>query len=346
MSKSAPDIHPALTGLPSAGALGAQTPWLVMAGLLAAGVFVLQNAVSDYALTLAALLCLNVALAVSLTLTNGMTGLFSLGHPAFMTIGAYVSAVLTYPVTRKSFMLQSLPEPFVSMQLPFLVGLAAAAAVAGMAAFLIGVVVLRLKGHYLAVATLGFIVIVQGLATNWQGLTRGGSGLNGIPRFTNLWWCASLAFVTFLIVWRTKFSSLGRAMLAVRENQLAAECTGIRSARVKLVAFVLGAVIAAIAGAMMAHLITVVTPKSYGIGLAFNLVVMVVIGGAGSVSGAVLAAIAITAISEGVRPLEESLNLYGLSQVVVALALILALLYRPAGLFGSGEPGWLKRLLR
>lgn len=328
-----------------AGALGAQTPWLVVAALLAAGVFVLQNAVSDYALTLAALLCLNIALAVSLTLTNGLTGLFSLGHPAFMTIGAYVSAVLTYPVARKSFMLQSLPEPFVSMQLPFLVGLGAAAMVAGIAAFLIGVVVLRLKGHYLAVATLGFIVIVQGLATNWQGLTRGGSGLNGIPRFTNLWWCMGLMFLTFLIVWRIKFSSLGRAMLAVRENQLAAECTGIRSARVKLAAFVLGAVIAAIAGAMMAHLITVVTPKSYGIGLAFNLVVMVVIGGAGSISGAALAAIAITAISEGMRPVEESLNFYGLSQVVVALALIVALLYRPAGLFGSGEPGWLKRLL-
>lgn len=343
MSKSAPDLHPAVAGLPTAGA---QAPWLVLAALLAAGVFVLQNAVSDYALTLAALLCLNIALAVSLTLTNGLTGLFSLGHPAFMTIGAYVSAVLTYPVARKSFMLQSLPEPFVSMQLPFLVGLGAAVMVAGVAAFLIGVVVLRLKGHYLAVATLGFIVIVQGLATNWQGLTRGGSGLNGIPRFTNLWWCAGLMFLTFLIVWRIKFSSLGRAMLAVRENQLAAECTGIRSARVKLVAFVLGAIIAAIAGAMMAHLITVVTPKSYGIGLAFNLVVMVVIGGAGSISGAVLAAIAITAISEGMRPLEESLNFYGLSQVVVALALIVALLYRPAGLFGSGEPGWLKRLLR
>jgi branched-chain amino acid transport system permease protein len=345
MPKSAPDLHPAVAGLP-AGTLGAQVPWLVFAALVAAGAFVLQNAVSDYALTLAALLCLNIALAVSLTLTNGLTGLFSLGHPAFMTIGAYISAVLTYPVARKSFMLQSLPEPFVSMQLPFLVGLAAAAAIAGIAAFLLGVVVLRLKGHYLAVATLGFIVIVQGLATNWQGLTRGGSGLNGIPRFTNLWWCGGLMFLSLLIVWRIKFSSLGRAMLAVRENQLAAECSGIRSARVKLVAFVLGAVIAAIAGAMTAHLITVVTPKSYGIGLAFNLVVMVVIGGAGSVSGAVLAAIAITAISEGMRPLEESLNFYGLSQVVVALALIVALLYRPAGLFGSGEPAWLKRLLR
>lgn len=346
MSKSAPDLHPAAIGRPHTTALGAQVPWLALALILGVGVFLFRGGASDYGLTLLALLCLNITLALSLTLTNGLTGLFSLGHPAFMTIGAYVSAVLTYPVARKSFMLPSLPEPFVSTQLPFLAGLAVAAAVAGIAAFLIGVVVLRLKGHYLAVATLGFIVIVQGLAINWQGLTRGGSGLNGIPRFTNLWWCAGLMFLTFLVVWRIKFSSLGRAMLAVRENQLAAECAGIRSARVKLIAFVLGAVIAAVAGAMMAHLITVVTPKSYGIALAFNLVVMVVIGGAGSVVGAVVAAIGITVLSEGMRPVEESLNFYGLSQVVVALALILTLLYRPAGLFGSGEPAWVKRLLR
>lgn len=311
--------------------------------ILMAGLWLFSRTASDYGMTLAAILCLNIALAVSLTLTNGLTGLFSLGHPAFMTIGAYVAAALTYPVARKSFMLPALPEPLISHQIGLAPALLVAGAVAGLAAALIGRVVLRLSGHYLAVATLGLIVIVQGLALNWPGLTRGGSGLSGIPRITTIWWCAALMLAVVLITWRIKFSSLGRAMMATRANALAAECTGIRTTHMRLIAFVLGAVMAAMAGALMAHLISVVTPRSYGIALAFNLVAMVVIGGTGSVSGAVLAAIGITALSEGMRPVEEGLNLYGMSQVVVALALILVLRFRPSGLFGGAEPQLLLR---
>lgn len=321
-----------------------QMPWLGLAAALALSCYLIQTGLSDYSLTLFSLLFLNIALAVSLQLTNGLTGLFSLGHPAFMTIGAYIAVILTYPTGRKSFMFQALPEPLVSTQYPYLVALLAAALIGGALAWLLGIIVLRLKGHYLAVATLGFIVIVQGLAINWQGLTRGGSGINGIPRFTTIWWCAAILFLSIMLVWRIKFSSLGRAMLAVRENQLAAECVGIKSAGVKLLAFVLGAMLASVIGAMMAHLISVVTPRSYGIGLAFFLIVMIVIGGMGSIFGAILAAIAVTIISEGGRPIEEGLNLYGLSQVIVAGALILVLRFRPQGMFGSQEPHWLRRL--
>lgn len=230
--------------------------------------------------------------------------------------------------------------------MPFIGAVLLAALASGFAAFMIGVIVLRLKGHYLAVATLGLIVIVQGLALNMQGLTRGGSGLSGIPRMTNIWWCAGLMIVVLMLVWRIKFSSLGRAMMATRENHLAAECIGIRTARVKLIAFVLGAIIAGIVGALMAHLITVITPRSYGILLAFNLVVMVVMGGTGSITGAVIAAAAVTLLAEGLKPLEEGMGLYGLSQMIVALALVLVLRFRPAGLFGSREPAWLIRYFR
>ncbi len=188
------------------------------------------------------------------------------------------------------------------------------------------------------------IVIVQGLATNWTGLTRGGSGLNGIPRLTNVWWALGLATATVYVAWRLKFSSIGRAMMATRENALAAECTGVNTFRVRMNAFVLGAFLAAVAGALLAHLITVVTPKTYGVALAFNLIAMVVIGGTGSITGAVVAAVGLTVLSEALRPLEESLGLYGLSQVIVALALILVLFFRPHGLFGSSEPRWLRRL--
>lgn len=344
MSKSAPDIRGAMprgrTLLPAgpvrvvvAVALCVLATWLLMTGS------------SDYLKTLIAVMFINAALAVSLTLSNGMTGMFSLGHPAFMTIGAYVAAILTFPSGRKSTMLPALPEFIASLDVSLLPATLIAGLVGGLIAFLVGLPVLRLRGHYLAVATLGLIVIVQGLALNWNGLTRGGAGLAGIPRLSNIWWTLGFLLLTFAVAWRIKFSSLGRAMMATRENDLAAECTGINTVRVRMLAFVLGAIFAAIAGALMVHIISVVTPKSYGILLAFNLVVMIVIGGSGSIVGAVLAAFAITGLSEVLRPVEESFNLYGMSQVIVALSLILVLYFRPQGLFGSGEPSVVVRFL-
>jgi len=311
--------------------------------LMALLVWLAQASLSDYVVALLAILFLNASLAVSLNFTNGFTGLFSLGHPAFMTIGAYVSAILTYPVARKSTMLSGLPELLAATELPLLPSILIAGVVGALVALVVGFPVLRLRGHYLAVATLGLIVIVQGLATNWDGITRGGSGLSGIPRLANVWWAFGFMVVVIAAAWRIKFSSLGRAMMATRENELAAECTGIDTVRIRMLAFVLGAFFAAIAGALLVHLISVVTPKTYSVLLAFNLVVMVVIGGAGSITGAVIAASAITVLSEALRPIEEAVGLYGLSQVIVALALILVLYFRPQGLFGSGEPAFLRR---
>lgn len=300
---------------------------------------------SDYVVTLTALLFVNATLAVSLTMTNGLAGLFSLGHPAFMTIGAYVAAILTFPVARKSTMLPGLPDFIAGIELGLLPAMLAAGVVGGLVAIVVGFPVLRLRGHYLAVATLGLIIIVQSLATNWSGITRGGAGLSGIPRLADIWWAFALLVVAVAIVWRIKFSSLGRAMMATRDNELAAECSGIDTVRIRMIAFVLGAVFAAVAGALFAHLISVVTPKTYSVLLAFNLVVMVVIGGQGSIVGALVAAGAITILSEALRPAEEAIGLYGLSQVIVALALILILFWRPAGLFGSTEPAIVRRLL-
>jgi branched-chain amino acid transport system permease protein len=316
---------------------------IITLALVALLVFAVQSVASPYFVTLVAVLFLNAALAVSLTVSNGLTGIFSLGHPAFMTIGAYVAAILTFPVGRKS-MLSDLPEMMSQVELSLLPSALIAGLVGAVLALLIGIPVLRLRGHYLAVATLGLIVIVQSLATNLDGWTRGGSGLNGVPRLTGVWWAFGLLAFVVIAGWRLKFSSFGRAMLATRENELAAECTGIRTFRIRMLAFVFGAFLAALAGALMVHLIGVVTPKSYTIILAFNLVVMVVIGGQGSIIGALIAAAAITALSEALRPVEESVGLYGLSQVIVALALILILYLRPQGLFGSGEPGFLRNL--
>jgi len=339
MSKSAPEVSsPAQPWL--------RTPWLrllLFVLLLLALLWLLQLQASDYLKTLLAVLFIQAALAVSLTFSNGLSGLFSLGHPAFMTLGAYFSAILTFPAARKPFMLPGLPDFMATVQLPLLPAVLLAALTVLLAAFLVGLPVLRLRGHYLAVATLGLIVIVQGLALNLSGITRGGAGLAGVPRLAGMGWAFGFLLLTCLVCWKIKFSALGRDMLALRENHLAAECTGINSLSVRLSAFLLGALFAAIGGALMVHLIGIVTPRSYSIVLAFNLVAMSVIGGSGSICGALMAAFAVTLLGEGLKPLEESSNLYGLSQVIVALCLILVLYFRPQGLLGSSEPRFVLR---
>ncbi len=314
---------------------------LLLALLAALTVYFVQYALSDYALTLLELVMLNVALALSLQVTNGLTGLFSLGHPAFMTVGAYVAAILTYPVRRKGFMMPDLPSWLAGSEWGLLPALLAAALAAALLALLVGFSVLRLKGHYLAVATLGLIIIVRTVVNNLDGWTRGGLGLSGVPRLTGPWTVYAFLVLVWYLCWRIKHSSYGRAMMAMRENELAARCTGVDVFALQLFAFVFGAAVAGAAGALTVHLVTVVTPGAYGIPLAFLLVVIVVLGGQGSLTGAAIAAIALGLLSEFLRPLEERLELYGLSQALVALALLLVLRFRPSGFFGSREPALL-----
>lgn len=340
MSKSVPDTMRTASDLPGWAAAAAL---LLLAG---AGVAGLTIVFDDYLLTLLAIVLLNVSLAVSLNITNGLTGLFSLGHPAFMTVGGYVAAILTYPERRKAFMLPDLPAFLAATEIGLLPAVIAGGLAATLVAVVIGFPVLRLRGHYLAVATLGLIVIVQVLATNWDGYTRGGMGLNSVPRLTTVWWAFGAMAVTVYAAWRIKFSSFGRAMMATRDNELAAECAGVNTFVVRLTAFAVGAFFAGIAGALLVHLITVITPKTYSVLLAFNLVVMVVIGGSGSIVGAVIAAVGLTVLSEAMRPVEEALSLYGMSQVIVALCLIGVLLFRPKGLFGSREPALVLHFLK
>ena len=318
--------------------------WLVGAALVALGavaVALVQALLSDYLVTLACVALIYVMLTVSLQVTNGLTGLFSLGHPAFMTIGAYVAAILTYPTQRKGFMMPDLPAWLATQQWDLLPAMLVGAAAATLSAVIVGFSVLRLKGHYLAVATLGLIIIVRVVINNLDGYTRGGLGLSGVARLTELWWVYAWTVLAVYVAWRIKHASLGRAMLAVRENEMAARCMGIDVFRMRLLAFVLGAFFAGIAGGLMVHLVSVITPGSYGIPLAFNLAVMVVIGGTGSITGGIVAAIAISLLGEALKPFEEKLELYGLSQVLIAVGLIVMLRLRPQGLFGSAEPVFL-----
>lgn len=303
-------------------------------------VALVRSTVDEYILSIINFVGIYVILAVSLNITNGFTGLFSLGHPGFMAIGGYVTAFLTFPVSRKSMFLE-LPQYLADLELPFLPALVIGGICAGLTALVVGLPVLRLRGHYLAVATLGFLIIVQVLIMNWESVTRGPLGLNGLPAFTNLWWVYPWVVVTVYVSWKLKFSSYGRSMLSIREDDMAAQCLGVNLFRTRVAALVIGAFFAGVAGGLWAHLVTAITPTSFSLIMAFNIVVMVVVGGTGSISGAFIAAVIFSVLTEIFRPLEESLDAYGIGEIFMALILILILIFRPQGLFGSREPGFL-----
>jgi len=314
---------------------------LIFAALIILGigfVALARNTVDEYILSIINFVGIYVILAVSLNITNGFAGLFSLGHPGFMAIGGYVTAILTFPVARKAMFLE-LPQWLANLQLPFFPALIIGGACAGITAVAVGLPVLRLRGHYLAVATMGFLIIVQVLIINWESVTRGPLGLNGLPSLTNLWWVYPWVVITVYVSWKIKFSSYGRRMLSVREDETAAQCLGVNLFQTRVAALVIGAFFAGVAGGLWAHLVTAITPSSFSLIMAFNIVVMVVVGGTGSITGSFIAAIIFTALTEIFRPLEEILNVYGIGEVMMALILILILIYRPQGLFGSREPG-------
>jgi branched-chain amino acid transport system permease protein len=309
---------------------------LILAG--AGFVMVAQRSMNDYVLSLVNFVGIYMILAVSLNITNGFTGLFSLGHPAFMAVGGYAAAILTFPVRRKAYFLEGLPGWLANVEVPFLPSLLIGGFLASAAALIVGVPVLRLRGHYLAVATLGVLIIVQVLITNFESVTRGPLGLNGLPALTNLWWVFLWVVAVIFAGWKIKFSSYGRSMLAIREDDISAACCGVNLFRTRVSALVIGAFFAGVAGGLYAHLVTAITPKSFSLVMAFHIVVMVVVGGSGSITGSAVAAGVFSIITEFFRPLEERLNIYGLGEIFMALVMICILIYRPSGMFGTREP--------
>jgi branched-chain amino acid transport system permease protein len=300
--------------------------------------FFMDNTANDYILAIVCFTGINIMLAVSLNLTNGFAGLFSLGHPAFMAIGGYVTALLTFSIQKKPLFLPDLPQWMVPIHVPFFPALLVGGCCAALVAMVLGMSVLRLKGHYLAVATMGFLIIVQVLLNNADSITRGPLGLNGLEDFTNVYWVMAWVIVTIYICWKIKFSSLGRSMLAIREDEMAANSLGVNLFYTRNFALTIGAFFAGIAGGLWGHLITAVTPGSFSLVMSFNIVVMVVVGGTGSITGSITAAIFFTLANEFFRPLEENFGIYGVGEIVISLILILILVFKPSGIFGTKEP--------
>lgn len=293
-------------------------------------------------------------LGLSMNLINGFTGLFSLGHAGFMAVGAYATALLTMPadVKQQIFYMVPIIKPLDVMVLPFPLALLSGGILAALAGYLIGAPALRLKGDYLAIATLGFAEIIRVVFTNTQSITNGALGLKGIPAITNLWWSFGTTLVTLIVLVSIINSSFGRALKAIREDEIAAESMGIDLFKHKNLAFVTGAFFAGIGGGLLGNLLGTIDPRMFSFIFTFNILLIIVLGGMGSFTGTIISAFVITIAGEVLRFLDESINLgfvvlqgkVGLRAVVFSALLMVVVLFYRNGLMGTNEFSWDKLL--
>ena len=286
-----------------------------------------------------------IILAVALNIVNGFTGQFSLGHIGFYMVGAYVAAALsTFGHDRlfPGLPTDGSPVSIAHSTYPLLVTCLAGGAAAAVIGLLVGLPSLRLRGDYLAIITLGFAQIIQVVirnikavdgGTTFTGITRGDTTI-AIPHLTSLFWVYLVAALVLWVSYGLRFSVHGLAFLAVREDEIAAEAMGINTTKYKVIAFVLSAFFTGVAGALAAHFQSSLSNDQFSFARSVDTVVMVVLGGLGSISGVALAAVLLTVLPEALRSIAQ----YRL--VAYPLLLIILMLTRPQGIFGREELSW------
>ncbi len=312
--------------------------------------FIFDQSFDRFTMQIFKLCAINIILALSLNLINGFTGLFSLGHAGFMAVGAYTCAILTMSPEQKevNFILQPIVPWLAQVQIPFAPALLLGGMLAGFIGWVLGVITLRLRDDYLAIATLGFSEIIRVVLTNAQTVTNGSLGLKGLPRFTTMWWSWGMAIlITVFLVLLIK-SSYGRAFKAIRDNEIAAESMGINVLGLKVMSFTISSFLAGIAGGLLAHYLTTIDPKQFIFLKTFDILLIVVLGGVGSLTGSVVAAIVVTIAMEALRFLDGPLNfgfyattgIPGLRMVFFSALLMIVVIYRQQGLMGKAEFSW------
>ena len=297
---------------------------LFAALLVAFGVSHFSNSIDPYYLDVLTGIGINVILAVSLNLVNGYTGQFSLGHAGFMAVGAYLSAAVTVFLGPK--LLGADGGTALQQNTLFLAALIAGGLSAAFAGLLVGVPSLRLKGDYLALVTLGFGEIIRVIFQNVEVL-GGALGLNGIPAYTSIFWVIAFVALAIFVVTCLVHSTYGRGFLATHDDEIASEAIGLNTTRYKIVAFVIGAFFAGIAGGLYGHFKMTITPTGFDFTKSIEIVVMVILGGMGNTLGVVLAAILLTLLPEVLRPVAEY------RMILYSFLLIVLMLARPQGLF-------------
>ncbi|MFM8316727.1 MAG: branched-chain amino acid ABC transporter permease [Deltaproteobacteria bacterium] len=294
---------------------------IAVVGILYSVNYLLEDMVNPYVIRVIVNCGIGMILAMSLNLVNGCAGQFSLGHAGFMAVGAYTSATLTTVLAL---------SPFFKTDVGVGCAIVTGGVAAALAGYLVGLPSLRLKGDYLAIVTLGFGEIIRIIFLNIEDV-GGARGLPGIPPRANFFWVYLWVVITFMALLRLLRSSYGRAILSVRENEIAAESMGVDISKYKIVAFVVSSFFAGIAGGLFAHFQSFIDPNSFVFNKSVEAVIMVVMGGMGSLSGAIFGGIIVTLLPELLRVFEQY------RMVIFPLILIILMLVRPMGLFGHKE---------
>ncbi|MFZ0062024.1 MAG: branched-chain amino acid ABC transporter permease [Pyrinomonadaceae bacterium] len=277
-----------------------------------------------------------ITLAVSLNLINGFTGQFSIGHAGFMAVGAYSSAYFSvnYGANLAATLGNGKLGWVIALGMATIIG----AVIAGIAGLIVGVPSLRLKGDYLAIVTLGFGQIIVVFLNNIEAV-GGARGYSGIPIVKSFFWIFLIAILTITIVYNIVNSAFGRALISIREDELAAEAMGVNTTRYKVMAFVISSAMAGAGGVLLAHFDGYLNPKSFEFIKSFEILIMIILGGLGSIVGSVLGAILLTVLPEALRGFAEY------RMVIYSLLLIILMITRPQGLLGktAAFKGWRAR---
>ena len=292
--------------------------FVLLALLYVTLVFLVNNRIiSRYEINILIIVCINIILAVSLNATVGCLGQITIGHAGFMSVGAYAAALFT-----KSGMVTGLPGYFLAL----LIG----GVVAGVIGVIIGIPALRLKGDYLAIITLAFGEIIRVLIEYFD-FTGGAQGLRGITRYSNIEVILVITVVSVMMMFSLLTSRHGRAVLSIRDDEIASEASGVNTTYYKTLAFVISAVFAGIAGGIYAHHLGILGAKQFDFNYSINILTMVVLGGMGSFTGSILSAIVLTVVPEILREFSEY------RMILYSLLLILTMIFRPTGLLGRKE---------
>lgn len=305
---------------------------------------------SEYQIRILNNMAIFITLAVSYNLVNGYCGILHLGPNAFIAIGAYTSALLTMGVGEKqmSFIIQPIIWPLSVIQVPFVVSLLAAGVMAAIFAFLISFPVFRVRGDYLAIVTLGFGEVVRVLCNALQSVTNGPLGLKGLVPHTNLWWSWGTAIFTIFAVTKLVNSSYGRAMKAIRDDEVAARAMGIDPFKHLVLGFLISAFFSGVAGGLLAHLITTISPTLFTFFFTFNLLIMIVVGGLGNTTGSVVGAALFAYGGEALRFVEAPISIGslqipgipGMRMVIFSVILMIVIVFARRGVMGGWEFNW------
>lgn len=294
---------------------------------------------------------IRMVVVIGLYLFVGNSGIMSFGHIGFMSIGAFATAWMTLPPEWKQVMLTGLPQMLQDNTYPFPVAVLASGILAALVALVLGAAIMRLSGLAAAIATFAFLAIVFSVYSNWETVTGGTSSVIGIPTVVGPWTAAAFACAAVIAAYAFQRSRYGLMLRASRDDEVAAQSSGVEIVRVRLVAFVASAFLVGVGGSLYAHFLGVLTTDAFYLALSFVTLAMLVVGGLGSLTGAVLGTVAVTAIVEVLRAAERGLDVSGShlalprgsQEIGLGLALALVLIFRPAGLSGGREAAWFKR---